>query len=190
MNKYKLYTDEKLWALFIGNDKQAFQCIYERYKRRIYGFFYLRHYQNIEIAKDITQTLFLRVIENKSKFDKKYTFKTWIFTIANNISKNIYRANAKNQNYLSEAHYVDIIDIDSQIFKQKFNKVLLTLREENLEVFLLRYQSHLSIKEISSILQIPEGTVKSKIFYTIKFMAKQLKGFEHINLKKIDLWNK
>lgn len=190
MNKYKLYTDEKLWALFINNDKQAFSFLYDKYKRKMYNFFYSRLYQNTEIAKDATQTLFLKLIENKLKFNNKYTFKTWIYTIANNMSKNIYRQNANKKVIEFETHYEDNIDIDSKYFKQKFNNVLLSLKEENLEIFLLRYQSHLSIKEISLISQIPEGTVKSKIFYTIKIMAKQLKGFEHINFKKVELWKK
>lgn len=190
MNSYKLYTDEKLWALFIRNDKLAFKYVYERYKKKIYGFFYTRLYQNNEIAKDSTQSLFLKLIENKQKYNEKYTFKAWIYSIANNMCKNIYRTNSKRVNLIQEIQYEDNLDIDSNQFKQKFNNLLLKLKEDNLEVFLLRYQSYLSIKEISKILEIPEGTVKSKIFYTIKKMTQELKGFEHINFKKIDLWKK
>ena len=190
MNNYKLFTDEKLWALFINNDKQAFLHIYNRYKTKMFAFFYSRLYQNKEIAKDSTQSLFLKLIENKLKFDANYSFKTWIYTIANNMSKNIYRSNSKKINLVTETHYEDNLDIDIESFKQKFHKTLLTLKENNLEIFLLRYQTHLSIKEISHIVNIAEGTIKSKLFYTIKKIASQLKGYEHINIKKVDLWKK
>lgn len=104
--------------------------------------------------------------------------------------KNIYRKNAISKPVNHQTHYEDNINIDADSFKQKFNQELLNLKDENLEVFLLRYQSHLSIKEISTIIKIPEGTVKSKIFYTIKILTKNLKGFEYIDFKTINLWKK
>ena len=53
-------------------------------------------------------------------------------------------------------------------------------------MFLLRYQQELSIKEIAAILGCPEGTVKSRIFYTLKKLSEKLQYFKPDHLKKKD----
>lgn len=187
---YSQYSDQDVWSMFVHKDKHAFQWLYEKYKRPLYGFFYKRLFQDKELAKDATQNLFLKIIEKKESFKKEYPFKTWLFTIANNMCKNQYRRRENEKVFqLRPLESVRIENkVDQEQFEKTFQNVLLELREDQRTIFLLRYETHLSIKEIATIVQVPEGSVKSSLFYSIKKIAKVLQGFEHINMKKVRLW--
>ena len=68
--------------------------------------------------------------------------------------------------------------IDRKDFKSILFKELENINEEQKTVFLLRYQENFCIKEISKIVNCPEGTVKSRLFYATKKLALTLKEFE------------
>jgi len=134
---------------------------------------------NLDLGKDFTQDLFLKVFEKASYFNAEMKFSTWLYTLASNMCKNEFRRE-KIRNPVSLPKQGLIFNeeherrIDLQSFNQDLYDVLDEVEYEHKSAFLLRYGSGLSIKEIAGILDCHEGTVKSRLYYTLKFLAKKL----------------
>ncbi|MCC6724883.1 MAG: sigma-70 family RNA polymerase sigma factor, partial [Saprospiraceae bacterium] len=131
-------------------------------------------------ADDFTQELFMKLVEKTAYFDPERRFSTWLYAVAGNMVKNEYRRLSRQQeappavDYFSENFSEDI---DNQIFEQHLYQALDELDETQRQCFVLRYQEELSMKEIAEILDCPEGTVKSRVFYTLKKLGTKLRAF-------------
>ena len=66
------------------------------------------------------------------------------------------------------------VQADLNAFSQSLQEALLQLDEAHRTVFLLRYQQEFSIREISEVMELPEGTVKSRLFYSVKKLGGML----------------
>lgn len=184
--KYKQLDDVQLIQLLNKQDNYAFEELYDRYAQKIYQYFFRMLYQDQEKANDFTQELFLKIIQNKARFDAQYKFSTWIFTIASNMCKNEYRRISrmpKHKTYtneefpISEKSLYELGLIDQSIFKDHLQAAIDELEASQKQCFILRYQEELSVKEISQIIGCPEGTVKSRLHYTLKKLAQKLRFF-------------
>ncbi len=172
--------------LFIVKGKeQAFNELYHRYAKKMLYFFYTKLYQDQEKANDFVQNLFLKIIESPEKFDTNQKFSTWVYTMAYNMCKNEYRKNETTQIFKEEHKIIpeegvitSLTKHDIDYFKEQLMLQLNKLGENHKETFILRYQQELSIKEISELMNCAEGTVKSRLFYATKTLAKQLKEFK------------
>lgn len=153
-------------------------------------FFYTRLFQDEDRAQDCLQELFIKVINNIQSFDSQKKFSTWIYTIASNMCKNEYRSNKRNWKKDTGFDMSTLIDIsafgdfssqyDKDYFVSCLMKELNEMEEEHRRIFLLRHQENLTIEEISEIIGCPEGTVKSRLYYTVRKLAKSLALFNHI----------
>ena len=182
--KYPQYADEQLIPLICKGNEAAFNELYQRYQARMYRYFYRMLGQNKRKSNDFTQDLFMKVIQKGNSFDTSRKFSTWLFTIAANMCKNEYRRSSRApllsvlDDQEIQSTFANIPDqIDQQIFNENLLKCINALRPHHRECFLLRYQEELSIKEISAIIDCPEGTVKSRIHYCLKILAEQLHVF-------------
>ena len=140
-----------------------------------------------EKAEDFVHDLFAKIIRKPDAFDTKRSFKTWVYTIACNMCKNEYKKQEvrKNTSVGFDQHYnisdekTNLIkEIEFNQFGEAFSEKLNELDAKHKEVFTLRHVEGLSIKEIAQIVQINEGTVKSRIFYATKQLAKLLKEYK------------
>ncbi len=186
---YKTVSDEKLMTMISYGDHSAFTEIYERYSSRMQYYFYRMLGNSNEIAEDFLQELFTKIISKPNLFDSSKKFKTWMFSIAHNMCKNEYRR----------------IDIRKSVNPQDINNILSlenttnTTEKENLigsifeelsyfddthrSVFIFHYREGLSVKEISEILSISTGTVKSRLFTCRKRLADKFKDqYEEITI--------
>jgi RNA polymerase sigma-70 factor (ECF subfamily) len=161
-------TDSNLVMKCAHGDKMAFEALVERYERPIYNIAY-RVMNNSEDAMDITQNIFLKAYQNIDTFDTSRKFFSWLYRIAVNESINfsklkhlsreintdkIIREKGLNpeQRYAqSEMHGYLQDAIESLDFKYK-------------TAIVLKHFHGLSYKEMSEILEIPEKTVKSRLF--------------------------
>lgn len=183
-------SDEDLMGLLRKKDQRAFEVLYDRYSERMLNYFYKMLWQDKEKAQDFMHDLFAKIIEKPESFDVKRNFKTWFFSIANNMCKNEYR----KQGIRSEVHGTVEHDIkgesgdaaprqvDHNNFNQALSAALDDLDEVKKNTFILRYQDEMSIKEISEVMECSEGTVKSRLFYTLKFLNEKLKVFEGLSI--------
>jgi RNA polymerase sigma-70 factor (ECF subfamily) len=176
---YTEYTDEALMRLIADKNQAALEELYGRYGSRMYRYFLKALQFQTEKAADFTQDLFLKIIEQPRAFDPDRSFKTWIFTIAANMCRNEFRntSNRSRAVWIMEDQWTEdhAPGIDSPVLGQYLEVALSKLDEGHRQCFLLRYQEEMSVKEISEMMQCPEGTVKSRLFYALRRLASILK---------------
>ena len=181
---YNIESDENLIRFAREGNRQAFEEIYDRYFSRLELFFKRALWNDTELAKDMTQELFMKVIKNMSNFDEKKSFKTWIYSIANNMCKNAYRHNEvkeKAGHHFKQATVISMYkpenSLDKKVFKDELEKALMKLDPKKKTCFVLRFKHELSIAEIAQIEACSEGTIKSRLFYTLRELSEFLKPF-------------
>ena len=180
-SKYQNDKDEKLVTLMNLDHEGAFRELYDRYKDRIFYYFYRMLGNSEQKAQDFLQDLFMKLIEKSELFDPGQSFSTWIFSIAHNMCKNEYRRLERNKLVEREdvpepAAEGENLDSTFSELSEKIFQSLNDLDEEHKTCFLLKYREGFSVEEISDILEISKGTVKSRLFYTRKKLRQQFEG--------------
>lgn len=187
---YRSYSDEKLMQTLSKGDKRAFDELYARYAKALKGYFMRMLWKNEGKAEDFVHDLFVKIIHNPDSFDANRSFKTWLYSVACNMCKNEYKKQEvrKGTNLGIDQFYsisdrgVDVLnEVQMSHFGTQFEKSMDELKSEHQEVFALRHMDGLSIKEIAKVLEINEGTVKSRLFYATKQLADKLKEFNTVN---------
>lgn len=185
---YENLPDEQLMNMVAHQDRRAFEVLYGRYSKLILNYFYRMLWKDRERARDFTQELFTKIIHKPQLFDVSRSFKTWLYSIANNMCKNEY---AKHEVRVTAKEEISFFGentekpeegqtVDKELFKIKLKEALDEMDEVKRTTFDLRFYQELSIAEISEIMQCSEGTVKSRLFYMLKELNKKLKVFEGI----------
>jgi RNA polymerase sigma factor (sigma-70 family) len=184
LNSYSIFSDEDLMKLIRKKEKRAFEELYVRYSKKILNYLYRFLAYDKEKAEDMLHDLFLKIIEKPEQFDIQKKFSNWIFSIATNMIKNEYkRQDIRNvykeekliysENFVeSEWDTPDLITFYSQLLSE-----LEILDFESRTLFELRYKEELPVKEIAVIMQLPEGTIKSRLFYMVKKLSQKLAVF-------------
>jgi RNA polymerase sigma-70 factor (ECF subfamily) len=182
-------TDESLMIAVSKGDKRAFNEIYERYSGPLLGYFIRMLWKDREKAEDFVHDIFAKIIRKPELFDPNRKFKTWVFSVANNMCKNEYKkqevrkntSNGLDSSYAVPDQSTNVLSevADSQ-FRDEFEKSLDDLDQKHSEVFRLRHLDGLSIKEIAEVLEISDGTVKSRLFYATKYLAASLEDFNPV----------
>lgn len=185
---YQNCTDEELLRLMGKGQNIAFDELYNRYGQKLFGYFYRMLWKNKELAEDCTQELFLKVIKNVKKFDVDRSCSTWLYSIAHNMCKNEYRKDAVRLKYQTMKHEEGTTFNDKKIdlhkFREAVHECVNELEEDKKSLFILRFKEQLSVPDIGKILQIPEGTVKSRLFYLLKELKDKLSPFKSIHLNQ------
>ncbi len=139
--------------------------------------------KNTEEAKDLYQETTLRAISNREKFNPGTNFKAWMFTIMKNIFINQYRKKQKantvidkseNLFYINSGKNIIRNDADTNISINEIQTMVNSL-EDGLRVpFELHFQGF-KYQEISEKLNLPLGTIKSRIFFARKALKQKIK---------------
>lgn len=186
-NKFEAWSDEQLMTSIVAGDAVAFNQLYQRYNQRLLYYFFRMLGNSNEKAQDFLQDIFIKLIDKAASYDPSRKFSTWIFCIAHNMCKNEYRRLEIRKNITIEActellfeniepFESQIIDIDK--FTEQLFEELENFDEIHKTAFLMYYREDCSIKDISHILEISEGTVKSRLFYTRKRLAERLVKYQ------------
>ncbi|MBU0908473.1 MAG: sigma-70 family RNA polymerase sigma factor [Proteobacteria bacterium] len=175
MNKDELKTDtEQLVQDFLDGDVQAFNRLVMHYQTKIYNLA-LNYVKSPEEAKDLAQDIFVTVYRSLPKLREKEKFTSWLYQIAINHCRNRYKKLSR-RGYFSnislddEESFLQIAgDEGPEKLLQRKNTINLvrstidSMAEAEKEIILLRDIQELAYEEISDILHIPLGTVKSKL---------------------------
>lgn len=177
-------TDEHLIKLMVSGDATAFNQLYKRYSQRLLYYFYRMLGNSNEKAQDFLQDIFIKLIDKAETFDQSRKFSTWIFSIAHNMCKNEYRRMEIRKDtdidaYQETLSYTDELPLnepptDLEAFTRDLFEELNTFSEIHKTVFLLHYRENLPLKEIGQVLEISEGTVKSRLFNVRKRLSERL----------------
>ncbi len=190
---YKNKSDEALMNELIKGNKAAFDEIYDRYAPLLFRYFMRMLWRDKEKAEDFVHDLFAKIIRKPDYFDPERSFKTWIYSVANNMCKNEYKKQEIRQGTnislegfyaVGDGHTNVFNDVHDRFFKEAFLKGLDALEQKHREVFVLRHLDGLSIKEIAEVTAVNEGTVKSRLFYATKYLAEILKEFNPVGEEK------
>ena len=179
------WTDETLMHALGEGNQHAFTELYERYAGKLRGYFRNMLWRDEEKAEDFVHDLFAKIIQYPELFDTGRSFKTWVFSVASNMCKNEYKRMEVRKNTIHGAdtsYAASTENVMNQVqdvqFMEDFEEKLQELDDKHRSVFTLRHLDGLALKEIAEILQINEGTVKSRLFYATKFLANQLSVYQ------------
>lgn len=189
MSKVPGLSDEALMELIKNGNEHAFDELYKRYNKKALAFFYRMFNNDEEKAQDALQDIFMKIVEKPGLFDTEKKFSSWFFSIAWNMCKNEYKHVSIKKNVHAEIKSTESMydesffpkisgKIDGAAFRETLASTLESLPADKRSAFLLKYQENRSIKEIAEIQCCSEGTVKSRLFYTVKQLASQLAVFD------------
>lgn len=173
--------DGELVRRCLKNEPLAFEELLQKYKNRVFSLIY-RMVQHPEDAEDIAQESFIKAFRHLDSYDPSRPFISWLFKIANNTTLDFLRV--KNPETLSihgDENPIEIADnrfsqdlaLDAAFQKEKLEKLLNALPPLYRQALILRHQEGLNYKEIGEILQVPEGTVKIRLFRARNLMKEK-----------------
>jgi RNA polymerase sigma-70 factor (ECF subfamily) len=165
-----------------ASKKECFELLVKQDMKRAY-FTALGFVGSHDAALDLSQEAFIRAYKSFSKFDKNKKFFTWYYKILKNLCLNFIRDKKRRK----ESHFIELDskELISESLSEKIEtEELITIMEgmiaelefEEREVIILREFEGCSYKEISELLNIPIGSVMSKLFYARKKLAEKLRS--------------
>ena len=158
--------DPELVKQCLRGEPRAFETLVDRYQRVVFNIA-LRMVGAPEDARGITQTVFLKVYENLESFDSRHKFFIWICRIVVNESLNYLRVKKTtdqlDENVVAGGKPQDEPLQDNQML-QSLERALMNMSFDQRVVLVLKHFQGLSYRDIGHILDIPEKTVKSRLF--------------------------
>ena len=190
-------TDEILMVRYQRGERRAFVELVRRHNRPIYNFV-LRQLRVPSVAEDVTQDVFMRLVQNAAEFKHEARFLTWLYTIARNLCidqlrKLSHRRHAsldQPQLEQSDASLLGdtVADPNPQASAERgalsaevrssIVKAVDSLPDDQREVFLLREVANLPFRDIAEITGVGESTVKSRMRYALDRLKDALCDFE------------
>ena len=183
------FSDEQLVALYLKGDGQALNFLIKRYLTPVYNFAY-NYVKDAAVAEDMTQEVFVKVWKKIKKYDSRYKFKNWLYTIAKNTCLDYLKKN-KAVNF-SALNQVD----DSLLFEELIKETALSpqaelevaqqsatinlainkLPEKYKQTVKLHYLSGFKFREIADELKESMETIKSRNRRALIYLKKLLSG--------------
>ena len=171
IEKYIILSDAQLVVLALDGDSVAFEILFKRYREEIYALCLGRTGGNREDADDLVQETFVKVYVNLEKYDARYTFGQWVYTIARNTFIDSVRRRRDNLSIdaISAPSVAPTSDEepDSRIINEQhgvqIERCMASLPEKYRRMAELRFVSELSYEEIADQMGLPIGTVKTQI---------------------------
>jgi RNA polymerase sigma factor (sigma-70 family) len=173
----------------IAGKQEAYQKLMTKYRQLIYNLIF-RMIRNKEDVQDLTQEAFIKAFNSLEKFDKQFSFSTWLFKIATNNCIDYLRKKKlhtfsidKDIGTDDDDYQFEIPDTETIPDKNILDKERKKILEEAIEnlpnkyksVILLRHRDEKDYEEIAKKLKIPLGTVKAHIFRGRELLNKYLR---------------
>ena len=152
-----------------GGDREAFGELVEQYRDNVYRLAY-RMCGNAYDADEAAQEAFVAAWRALPNFRGDAKFSTWLYRLTTNAAIDVMRREKRHQT-VGDGEMMELADdadspqetVERTEQQEAVQKALATLSEEYREVLLLRYMEELDYAEIAEVLQLPSGTVKSRI---------------------------
>ena len=145
---------------FKGGEALAFRELFDRYKNPIYGFV-RRRINDPGRAEEITQDVFLALVQHRNGYEVTASFRTYLYRIALNRIASEFRKKKESEPLLENAPSAGGGD---PAVVQQVREALVQLEPAQREIVLLREYQGLSYEEIAAVLKVPVGTVRSRLF--------------------------
>ena len=190
-------ADEVLMVQYQNGDARAFEVLLGRHQKPVFNFI-LRFVRRRDIAEDLLQETFLRVIKGAANYKQQAKFTTWLYTIARNLCVDQSRR-AKHRKHPSLDQPMSKSDDAGTLMdvlpgkstgsdRQTINKQMLStieeavasLSDEQREVFIMREFLDMPFKEIAAVVGVPENTVKSRMRYALEKLRAALDEYKDL----------
>jgi len=163
-------------------DPEAFTALYESYQPVIYRYLFYR-VDDPACAEDLTAEVFVRMVEHIDRFNPQgQTILAWLYTIAHNLLTDHYRRSGKTTELPAEellgsdenANPARIAE--SHLTQAELRAALQELTEEQRQVVLLKFVAEQSNAEIGTVMNKPEGAIKSLQHRALAALRRVLEG--------------
>jgi len=187
--------DETLMLRYQEGDRSSFAQLVRRHQTALYNFA-LRQVRVPQVAEDVVQETFVRVVQNAADFKHEARFTTWVYTITRNLCIDHLRKRALRKHpsldesrgeegegpTLGEQTADPRASVEREAtgteLKERIARAVDLLPDEQREVFLMREIANLPFKEIAEITSVPENTVKSRMRYALERLQEALAEYE------------
>jgi len=190
-------TDEMLMVRYQRGERKAFVELVRRHNRPIYNFV-LRQLRTPALCEDVTQEVFMRLVQNAAEFKHEARFSTWLYAIARNLCIDQLRrlqhrrhpsldmpvgsepdARTLGESIATQhpAANAERAAVSAEV-QAEILKAVESLPDEQREVFLLREIADLPFRDIAEITGVSENTVKSRMRYALDRLKLALSEFE------------
>ena len=184
-------TDETLLRAYVQGDEAGFELLVRRHARELHQFV-VRFTNNSAAAEDVVQETFLQVHTSATRFDPDRRFRPWLFTIAANKARDYLRRRDRKREVPfdapvsdgdeSGARFLDFfaqdaspnddgLELDAK--RRLVRSVVEEIPGKLREVLILAYYHRVPYREIAQILDIPLGTVKSRLHAAVGMFAER-----------------
>ncbi|MCC6335101.1 MAG: sigma-70 family RNA polymerase sigma factor [Myxococcales bacterium] len=174
-----MLSDEALFEALLKGDERAFDVLYERYERPLFGFL-LRHAGDAHEAEDALHEAFLAVLKEGKGGRPKVSFRAWLFQVARNACLN--RARSRNRGASALEHVAQAAPsmdagpepvLEAKQAAAVLRGALARLPATLSELYELR-ASGLSYDEAAHVLAVPVGTVKSRMHELVRRLREEM----------------
>lgn len=192
-------SDEQLLSDYRHGDRAAFSELVKRYERELFHFL-VRFVGDRAAAEDVFQEAFLQVHQSIDQFDVQRRFRPWLFTIAANKARDLIRSQVRRPTNPLQAtispgddesgEFLDLMASSDDVpedtmqreeLQEAVQKTVTGMPPHLREILLLSYFHQFPYKQISEILDIPLGTVKSRLHAAVAHFADRWKATNQRN---------
>ncbi len=179
--------DEQLLVEFLSGREECFELLVRRYSQELFQFAY-RCLGSAASAEDMVQETMLQVYQSAGSFDRKRRFRPWVFTIAANKIRDYLRSRRRHPEVSldastgndTEVRFVDLfvhdpeeslLSVEQEERSMQIRHLVNQLPPPLREVLVLGYYHGFAYKELSELLNIPLGTVKSRLHAAVQLFG-------------------
>ncbi|MFG0330603.1 MAG: RNA polymerase sigma factor [Phycisphaerales bacterium] len=172
-------SDEELAVQAQDGSREAFGLLFDRFSPRLFNFL-LRRVGDAAIVEELTQEAFLRAWQAIDRYDSRWRFSTWLFTIGSRLASNHRRTagrfmtNGEFNRFSGDDHRPEHIASAREERGQIWRLAEETLTEEQLAALWLRYAEDLPIAEVARVLDKTNVTVRVMLFRARQALAARM----------------
>ena len=170
----------------LNGDEAAWQTIVRTHRRKVFNIAY-KFVGNVDEAEDLSQEVFIKVFRSLGTFDRRANFQTWLYSVTRNLCIDHYRALRKEREAMNRDLDIDVLApashdrnphqlLESQDQAALLRRALDRLPEAMRTAVVLRDLQELSYEDIARTLDLPDGTVKSRISRGRAELARQIQA--------------
>lgn len=182
-------ADEELLTAYLHGQEACFALLVQRYEKELFHFL-VRFLGDRTAAEDVFQETFLQVHQSADQFDPERRFRPWLFTIATNKARDHIRSQSRRAASALEAsidpsvsdgdQFVQLmsssdvpadVDLEEAEVRQQVNQTVMRMPLHLREILILAYFNEFSYKQIAEIIDVPLGTVKSRLHAAVACFA-------------------
>jgi RNA polymerase sigma factor (sigma-70 family) len=165
-------TDETLMEAVKHGELQQASLLFDRYHKKIFNFL-ARMAMDRDLAEDLTQNVFLRMIRYRRSYREGLRFQSWIYQVARNVFADHYQANKNRFSDFVDVEKVedrmaDTTEVEEMDEKEKIlHRSLARLSEEQRELLVLTRFQHMKYEEVALIMDTTVANIKVKVHRAI-----------------------